>query len=185
MKMLTPKNTILVLSVWAMLAYANDAHAGVAPKKTTASSNAAQPLRATLTLKTIHPSFYADEPVVVDATVKNISRSPVSVQITGPADAYEITVVQHPGNESRKSLYYDDLSNRHELLSIRIQPLKLGEQYTERMNLSRLYDLTLNGKYQVQMNWKVSFAEDASTVDHLSSDTQFFVANDNKPTAEK
>lgn len=101
-----------------------------------------------LSLSTDKTNYGAGNLITLTATVKNRGKHTVYMP-DGPALlSYKVKVVSTQGEETPKTLYYQQLLNRP-TWSFRILPLKPGEQVMECINLGRAFDLSLAGDYRI------------------------------------
>jgi hypothetical protein len=111
-----------------------------------------------ISIKTKKAVFVPGEPIILTISLKNVSTN--DIEIVGPILAgYDIEVLGPTGEKVPLTLYGKMRFENSRLGSRAVNMLKPGTDFSLEVNLSRLFDMTLRGKYIVSAQSVVGRAQ--------------------------
>lgn len=105
-----------------------------------------------LSIMTKKAAYAPGERIILNVCLKNIGQHDVKVITTQPSPIYQVSVLLPDGKESPLTLYGNSIfKNPWEDGSQSTRILKPGEETHVELQLSRLFDFSLAGKYVVSV----------------------------------
>lgn len=100
-------------------------------------------------------TYAPGERIVLDVAFKNVGQENVRALKIAPLAAYEITVLLPDGNHAPFTLFGQRSLEGSKDGSRSLAQLTSGDQLSAEFELSRIFDMTLSGKYKVFVQRKV------------------------------
>ena len=142
-----------------------------------------------LSISTEKAAYAPGKPIVLSVCFKNFGREDVEVVKTAPLGIYRVDVLLPDGKKSPLTLFGTQREDSEGEGSKTIGALKPGEEARVELELSRLFDFTVAGKYTVSVERAVwNDGGFSSTVKAVSNKLEITVEeppqNDASPTGE-
>lgn len=106
----------------------------------------------------------AGMPVFVTVSVKNVSTEDLRLVETNPKADFTFVIKDHEGKQVNELEYQKKLHEYQEILRRKVAMVSAGQQVDYRFNLSRRFDMSLEGTYTVQAHRQVLKLKGQGTV---------------------
>ena len=122
-----------------------------------------------LSVATEKSAFAPGERIVLNIRFNNVGKADVRATLDGTLDIYEVAVLLPDGKPAPQTLFAKNYYRRRS--GSRSYPvLKPGRYYADTINIARLFDFSVNGKYVITAKrhvWKDGGFKDTATSNPL------------------
>jgi len=99
--------------------------------------------------------YVRGERILLDVSCRNVGQESVRVGLTSPLQMYHVTVLLPDSKKAPFTLYGKQVFENSKHSSLFVADLKPGQQKHSELELRRLYDFSLDGKYTVRVHMTV------------------------------
>lgn len=136
-------------------------------------------IRAVLEGK-VDTKFFADEPVIVDVFIKNVSKNGLNYPISSMWNLFQVIVLDRKGNMMPTTQFGKELhANRYRFMGISTMLSEPNQEHRYRILVSRQCDMTLYGNYTVSVAWQAPAVKNGHSVKIVSTPIQLHVGDFN------